>query len=78
MEYNTQQSRLKHLIKSSGTLATYINDIFDAAQKQADIDNEEAACEILDSGQEVLFELKRIELLSSLRDEIITDKLTNE
>ena len=78
MEHNPQKQRLKGMIDASGSLATFINDIFDAAQRKADMDDEKTACQILDSGHEILFELKRIELLASVRDEIITDKLTND
>jgi len=77
MDYKPQKQRLSTLIEASA-YTTFINDIFDAAQRKADMDDEEMACKILDHGHEILFELKRIELLSSVRDEIMTDKLTND
>jgi len=70
MEHNPQKHRLRNLIDASGTAATFISDIFDAAQRKADVDEEELACQILDSGHEVLFELKRIELLADVREDI--------
>ncbi len=70
MAHNPQQHRLKHLVESSGILAPYINDIFDAAQKKADSDDEQTACGMLDAAQEVLFEFKKLQILSGIHDEI--------
>jgi len=74
MEHNPQKHRLKNLIEASGTSATFINDIFDAAQRKADLDDEDMATQILDSGHEILFELKRIELLAEMREDIELSK----
>ena len=68
-----RHDRLRKLINTSGPLSGFINDIFEAAQSSADKNNPEQSCKILDVGSEVLFELKRIEIMSDIQGDIINE-----
>lgn len=69
MESNTRSAQVDKLLHASATLAPFLDDIFKAAQKSADTQDPETAAAILDTGQAVLLELKKLELVLDIMED---------